>query len=224
MESKYSFTLNNNLYLKDPLATAIGRDIVAAGVPLFLETGLEHFTLKKLAQKAGTTEATVYKYFKNKHRLLQYYFQLYWTWLEQQIKVFTAIEKDPQQRLLRAIEVICDIPEVAAHPGMVEKHDLRKLVIAEGSKAYLNVQVDEDNAKQLFAPYKSLARLLGSMMKDCAPGYPYPVALATTVVEMAHSMQYYRQHLPSLTEFSETHNRPQLTQFLILLTRNSLKF
>lgn len=222
MQSKYSFTLNENLFLKDPLESSVGRDIIAAGAPLFLEIGLEGFTLKKLAQKAGTTEATLYKYFKNKQRLLQYYFQLYWTWLEQQIKVFTATEKEPSKKLLQAVRIVCDIPEVAADPGVVSKHDLRKLVIAEGSKAYLHVQVDNDNEKKLFAPYKSLANYLGAIVKQCKPDYPYPVALATTLLEMAHSMQYYMEHLPSLTDFSETQNRPQLSSFLESLIHSSI--
>ena len=33
---------------------------------------VEEFTFRKLAQKINTTEASVYRYFENKHRLLIY--------------------------------------------------------------------------------------------------------------------------------------------------------
>lgn len=220
--SKYAFQLSDKLYLKDPLASTVGRKIILHGAPLFLEQGLEDFTVKKLAVRAGTTEATVYKYFKNKHRLLQYYFQLYWTWLEQQIKVFTAVIDKPEERLMKAVQIICDIPEVAADPGIVTKEDLRALVIAEGSKAYLTHHVDEDNAKKLFAPYKHLVAYLANMIQGASPAVPYPRSLATTIVEMSHSLEFYRMHLPSLTDFPGETNPAALKDFISLILTNSL--
>lgn len=221
--SKYSFTLSSDLYLKDPLSSNVGKKILSVGAPLILEMGLEAFTSKKLALAAETTEATVYKYFPNKHRLLQYYFQLYWTWLEQQVKVFTAIELDPEEKLRKAVRVVGQIPEVAADPGLVSKEDLRLLVLIEGSKAYHHVQVDEDNAKKLFAPYKSMVSLLADMILNVNAKHEYPYALATTVVEMAHSLEFYRDHLPSLTDFPEDKRNQSLTNFLIQILFNSLK-
>lgn len=221
--SKYSFTLSSDLYIKDPLSSNAGKKILSVGAKLILDMGLETFTAKKLAIAAGTTEATIYKYFPNKHRLLQYYFQLYWTWLEQQIKVFTAIETDAEERLRKAVRVVGQIPEVAADPGLVSKEDLRLLVSTEGSKAYQHVQVDEDNAKRLFAPYKSVVKLLAEMITAVSPRHPFPYALATTIMEMAHSLEFYRQHMPSLTDFPDDKKNQQLTEFLIQILFNSLK-
>lgn len=220
--SKYAFLLSDKLYLRDPMATDIGRNIIIHGAPLFLEQGLESFTVKKLAVRAGTTEATVYKYFENKHRLLQYYFQLYWMWLEQQIKVFTAVLDSPVERLIKAVQIICEIPEVAADPGVVSKEDLRELVIAEGSKAYLTHHVDEDNAKKLFAPYKHLVAYIASIIKEVAPNEPFPKSLATTLVEMSHSLEFYRRHLPSLTDYPGEQNPGGLKDFLTRVLKFSL--
>lgn len=220
--SKYAFTLNSDLYLKDPMSSILGQAILQKGVPLFMELGYEGLTAKKLAYSAQTTEATVYKYFKNKHRLLQYYSQLYWVWLEQQLKVFTAILDDPQEKLLRAVDIICQIPEVAADPGVVSKAALRKLVVAEGSKAYLSNHVDDDNDKKLFAPYKSLARHMAQLILQVKPDEKYPLALATTVIEMAHSLEFYKEHLPALTDFSDQEGAAGLKDFLRTLIKNSL--
>ncbi len=221
--SKYSFTLSSDLYLKDPLSSNVGKQILSVGARLILDMGLEVFTTKKLAMAASTTEATVYKYFPNKHRLLQYYFQLYWTWLEQQIKVFTAIETDPTERLHKAVRVVAQIPAVAADPGLVSKEDLRLLVTVEGSKAYQHVQVDEDNAKKIFAPYKSVVGLLAEMILAVNPKHHFPYALATTVMEMAHSLEFYKEHLPSLTDFPDDKQNQKLTEFLTQILFNSLK-
>jgi len=221
--SKYSFTLNSDLYIKDPTSSVAGRKVLAAGAQLILETGLEAFTAKKLAAAAGITEATVYKYFANKHRLLQYYFQLYWTWLEQQVKVFTAIEMDPHQKLVKAVRVISNTPSVAADPGVITKQVLLELVINEGSKAYHHVQVDEDNAKLFFAPYKSITALLANMIITVQPAEKYPLALATTIIEMSHSLKYYTKHLPALTDFPNETDQVKLDDFLLQLLFNSLK-
>ncbi len=221
--SKYSFTLSSDLYLKDPLSSEVGKKILSVGAKLILDMGLESFTAKKLAIAASTTEATVYKYFPNKQRLLQYYFQLYWTWLEQQIKVFTAIETDPEEKLRKAVRVVGQIPAVAADPGLVSKEDLRNLVILEGSKAYHHIQVDEDNAKKLFAPFKSVVKLLADMIVTVSPKHPFPFALATTLIEMAHSLEFYQEHLPSLTDFPKDQQNQKLTEFLIQILFNSLK-
>ncbi len=219
--SKYSFQLNHDLYLKDPLSSDKGKAIIKSGAALILQMGLEAFTARKLAEAAGVTEATVYKYFANKQKLLQYYFQLYWTWLEQQIKVFTAVEDDHFQKLNRAVKILSEMPEVAADPGLVSKADLRKLVVMEGAKAYYNIQVDEDNAKKLFAPYKSVTALIAKMILAVDPDQPYPYSLATTLLEMSHSLEYYRDHLPSLTDFPRDKDQSKLTGFLLHIVNRS---
>lgn len=213
--TKYSFSLSSDLYLRDPLSSDKGKDLLRHGAPLIIEMGLEAFTARKLAEAAGVTEATVYKYFSNKQKLLQYYFQLYWTWLEQQIKVFTAVEDDPKQRLIKAVKLLAEMPPVAADPGLVSKEVLRNLVVVEGVKAFHHAQVDADNALKLYAPFKSVAALLAGMIKTVDPQQPYPYSLATTLLEMSHSLEFYRDHLPSLTDFPNDQDPSKLTAFLV---------
>ena len=220
--SKYSFNLSSDLYLRDPLSSDKGKAILREGAPLILKTGLEAFNARKLAEAASLTEATVYKYFANKQKLLQYYFQLYWTWLEQQIKVFTAVEDDPHQRLLKAVRILSEMPAVAADPGLVSKGVLRKLVVQEGAKAYHHAEVDADNAKKLFAAYKSVTGLLAEMILAVDKDHPYPYSLSTTLLEMAHSLEFYRDHLPSLTDFPRDQDQAKLTGFLVHIVNRSI--
>lgn len=221
-QSQYSFSPSAQLYVRDPRSTEVGQALLREGATLFLELGLEGFTARKLAERADTTEATVYKYFKNKHRLLQYYFQLYWMWLEQQIKVFTAVLETPEQRLIKAVEIICDIPEVAADPGVVSKGTLRELVKSEGAKAYYHVQVDKDNALRLFSPYKQLVSFVADRIAEVRPGEPFPRSLATTLVEMAHSLDFYSHHLPSLTDFPQGAPAGALKDYIVNLLIQTL--
>jgi len=204
------------------MSSDTGRKILSHGAPLILELGLENFTTKKLAQAAGITEATVYKYFQNKHRLLQYYFQLYWTWLEQQVKVFTAIEQDDTQRLVKMVRIIAHIPEVAADPGVISKEVLRQLVINEGTKAYHHVQVDEDNARMFFAPYKQVTKLMAEMIIKLKGEFKHPYSLATTVIEMAHSLAFYQEHLPSLTDHDQLGEENDIEDYLQSILFNTL--
>ena len=53
------------------------------------QLGFEQFTFKKLARAIGSTEASVYRYFDNKHRLLTYLIAWYWKWMEYQINYRT---------------------------------------------------------------------------------------------------------------------------------------
>ncbi|HCF62820.1 MAG TPA: TetR family transcriptional regulator, partial [Chitinophagaceae bacterium] len=62
--------MNESVYIKNPDHSEIGRKIIKHGIDLINDLGFEHFTFKKLAVEIGTTEATIYRYFENKHRLL----------------------------------------------------------------------------------------------------------------------------------------------------------
>ena len=79
------FKLNDHLYVRDPQHTALGQNIINKGVELIDRLGFEQFTFKKLAEEIGSTEASIYRYFENKHRLLHYLTAWYWSWLEYQI-------------------------------------------------------------------------------------------------------------------------------------------
>ena len=63
------------------------------------KNGFEDFTFKKLAKVIGTSEAGIYRYFENKHRLLIYLAAWYWNWLEFQVNYQTHNIEDPKQKL-----------------------------------------------------------------------------------------------------------------------------
>ena len=65
----FHFKLSEKLFLRDPQETELGRNIIRLSIKMMDEIGFEEFTFKKLAVKIKSTEASVYRYFDNKHKL-----------------------------------------------------------------------------------------------------------------------------------------------------------
>ena len=69
--------LNEKLYVKNPQATEFGQSLLKNSITLIDEIGFEKFTFRKLATKLNTAEASIYRYFENKHLLLLYLINWY---------------------------------------------------------------------------------------------------------------------------------------------------
>lgn len=203
------------LSLKDPMGSAIGQALLRDGLELMIELGYEGFTFRKLAERSGTTEVTVYKYFANKQRLLQYYYQLYWLWLRQLGSQQVERHSDARKALSGIVEALCGVWPRSIPSLQLEPKALRSLVIAEGMKSYLHKQVDADNAQRLFQPYKALSAFVAERLLACRADVPWPRSFATTVIEMAHSLPFAMEHLPSLTELSNRKDLKHLAQHLL---------
>ena len=70
MSIEIKISLNNGLYLKEPQDSKLGRNIIKHSILLIDKFGFESFTFKKLAEEINSTEASIYRYFENKHLLL----------------------------------------------------------------------------------------------------------------------------------------------------------
>lgn len=192
--------LNNQLYLRDPQATDLGRRVLATGVRLLDEIGFEAFTFKKLALALGSTEASIYRYFENKHRLLTYLVSWHWAWLRFKLRVALHNVADPRQRLYRALGAVCDASVDDPATPDLDEAALYRVVMAEASKAYLTKEVDADNRAGLFREYKQLVADLVAVMQAVNPTYPHSHGLVSTLLEAARNQLFYAQHLPSLTD------------------------
>ena len=81
MSIAIKISVNGGLYLKEPQNSTLGRKILKYSIILIDKSGFEAFTFKKLAEEIQSTEASIYRYFKNKHILLLYLFNWYWEWV-----------------------------------------------------------------------------------------------------------------------------------------------
>jgi AcrR family transcriptional regulator len=210
-----SFKANEKLYLRDPQDSELGRRILRTGMELMHELGLEDFTMKKLAQALQTNESSLYRYFESKGRLLQYFFEWYWRWLDYQIFILTQNVDSPRKRLEIVADVITAQRKAAPSDDYwVQDNLLRNLIVQEGNKAYLTHRVDEDNRFQLFRPYKELCGKIADVISELEPDYAFPRSLASTMLEMAHHQFFFMEHLPSLTDFGQTKEEEKVAQFL----------
>ncbi|TAH30887.1 MAG: TetR/AcrR family transcriptional regulator [Cytophagales bacterium] len=188
------------IYTRDPEQTNLGRKIIGHSIRLIDELGFEGFTFKKLATRIDSTEASVYRYFDNKHNLLVYLTSWYWSWLEYQVDYQTNNITDPEKRLRMAIKIVTERATSENSFAHINEDILHKIVIVESPKAYHTKHVDNENEDEFYRSYKSLCNFFATLLKNYSPEYPNPKALATTLLQAAQEQVYFSLHLPSLTE------------------------
>jgi AcrR family transcriptional regulator len=210
------FKLTPNLYLRDPQATELGQKIIETSITLIDKTGFDDFTFKKLAAAIHSTEASIYRYFESKHRLLLYLIDWYWTWLDYKMDFGNQNITSPTQRLRNCLVLLILEKKTDMDVPFVDEQKLQRIVNAEFEKTYLRRQVDEDNKEGLFLPYKALCKKIGAIVKEINPSYRYPHSLISTVLLSASHQLYYAEHLPSLTDIKvESRKRHEiLIEFL----------
>lgn len=194
------FSLTPHLFLRDPQSSVLGNKIISTSVGMIDELGFELFTFKKLADDIGSTEASIYRYFENKHRLLLYLMDWYWTWMEYRIDHELRNIIEPLKRLQTCLKFITSEKKLDPSFEYVDEGALSRIVDAEFEKTYHTKQVDADNKEGLFLPYKSFCKKLAEVIKNVNPGYKYPHALISTLMLAVTHQLYYAEHLPSLTE------------------------
>ena len=223
MEIELQIKMNEKLFLRNPEQTELGKKIIRHSIQLIHKNGFESFTFKKLAEDIGTTEAGVYRYFENKHRLLIYITAWYWCWLEYRVIINTSNIQDPKVKLKRAILLLATTIEDDIRTSHVDESILHQIIIVEGSKTYLTKHVSEDNKDQFFKPYKDLCAKIGNIILECNPKYKYPKSLSSTIIEMAHFQNFFMNNLPSLTDFANTKKESAIVSFLEDLVFSAIK-
>ncbi|MGC4057298.1 MAG: TetR/AcrR family transcriptional regulator [Chitinophagaceae bacterium] len=207
MEYQLSFKVNNKIYLRDPESTELGRQIVKTAIDLIYTLGFEQFTFKKLALELKSTEATVYRYFENKHRMLLYILNWYWSYMEYLLEMKLQTISSKKEKLKAIVALLThELPESAGQFDYNKKY-LNEIVIAESSKAYLTKDVAEINKNEVFKPYKDLCARIGECISDFNPKYKYPRSLSTTLIEAAHHQQFFSVNLPRLTDNAQGRKR-----------------
>ena len=216
--------LSSNLFLRDPQETELGKKIVRSSIEIIDEIGFEKFTFKKLAVAIDSTEASIYRYFENKHRLLIYLIAWYWNWIEYVIDFQTNNIHDPREKLKIVIRVITERKMMDPYFPDINEEALYRIIIAESDKTYLTKQVDDDNREGLFRGYKSLCKKIAGIISQINPSYDYPHALSSTLLQASHQQVFYSRHLPSLTEinFKSGNFNSQNFEFLFELAMKTI--
>ena len=214
MDFQIKFEINNKIYIKNPESSEIGKLIVKKAIDLIYELGFEHFTFKKLALEISSTEATIYRYFENKHRLLLYILNWYWCYMEFLLSIKLENISNKKERLLIVVRLLTTDFAESTNQLDYNKKFLNQIVITESSKVYLVKEVAEINKNEVFKPYKDLCSRIANIISEYNVSYKYPRSLSTTIIETSHYQQFFSVNLPKLTDVDSKENKEYTSHFL----------
>lgn len=191
--------VSSSLYLKEPFSSELGVMIVREGSRMIQDLGLEQFTFKKLANQIGSTEAAIYRYFENKHKLLLYLNAWYWAWLEHNLVFATANLINPEERLSVALRLMVDGP-IYRQNDFLDPDSLRNIVVNESLKGYMTKEVDDEHESGIFSQVYKFSERIEAIIKEINPDYLFPKTLVSTIMESSLLQSFNSQHLPGMTE------------------------
>ena len=217
--ANFKIQINPKIFDKDPETSVLGKKIIEHSILLIDEIGFDNFTFKKLGDRIGSNESSLYRYFENKHKLLIYLSSWYWSWMEYKLVFTTSNIIDKQDKLNRAIMVITEKIEDDQATTHINEAILNKIIIAEFTKTLQTKEVDEENKEGFFLIYKRIINRIVTYITEVNPDYPYAKCLASTIVEGSLHQHFLRQHLKTITDCNEN---VAPSDFYIQLLKNAL--
>ena len=203
--------VNPKTYVKDPETTSLGKNIIQHSIILIDEIGFEEFTFKKLGEKIGSNESSIYRYFENKHKLLVYLTSWYWAWIEYRLVFSTANIENKIEKLKKAITIVTET---------IQDDNSTEHVNEEFTKTLYNKQVDQENKEGFFLIYKQVNYRIEKMVEEVNPDYPFAKSLVSSIIEGSLHQHFLRNHLKTITNCN---SEVSPSSFYIHLIENLLK-
>jgi AcrR family transcriptional regulator len=218
--SNIKIQVNDKLYVKDPETSALGKKIIQESIILIDNIGFDNFTFKKLGEKIGSNESSIYRYFENKHRLLVYLSSWYWSWMEYRLVFSTSNQSDSWEKLKKAISIVTEKVEDDQKTLHINESILNKIIIAEFTKTFHTKEVDQEIIEGYYTIYIRVINRITAIIKEVKPEYSYAKSLASSVVEGALHQHFLKDHMQTITDCNPTISP---TEFYYNLVENILK-
>jgi AcrR family transcriptional regulator len=202
--SNIKIQVNEKLYVKDPETSTLGKKIIQESIILIDHIGFEDFTFKKLGEKIGSNESSIYRYFENKHKLLVYLSSWYWSWMEYRLVFATSNYSDSWEKLKKAISIVTEKVEDDQKTLHINESILNKIIIAEFTKTFHTKEVDQENKEGFYYIYKRVINRITTIINEVNPQYNYAKSLASCIVEGALHQHFLREHMKTITNCNET--------------------
>ena len=215
-----TISVNEKLYVKNPETSDLGKKIIENSILLIDEIGFEHFTFKKLGEKIGSNESSIYRYFESKQKLLLYLTSWYWGWIEYKLVFATNNIENPLEKLKKAIIVVTEKIEDDSTTLHVNESILNKIIIAEYIKTLLTKDIDDENKDGSFLTYKRVINRIIEMIEKVNHNYEFPKSLASSIVDGAMHQHFLKEHLKTITDCNDDITP---THFYINLIENTLR-
>jgi len=197
--SNIKIQVNEKIFVKDPESSALGKKIIQESIYLIHDIGFEDFTFKKLGEKIGSNESSIYRYFENKHKLLVYLSSWYWSWMEYKLVFATSNINDTWEKLNIAIKMVTEKATDDQKTNYIDEAILHKIIVSEFTKTTHTKEVDDENKEGYFTIYKRLITRIAAMIHEINPDYPYAKSLVSSIVEGALHQHFLAQHMKSIT-------------------------
>jgi AcrR family transcriptional regulator len=213
--SNLKIQVNEKIYVKDPETSALGKRIVQQSIYLIDEIGFDNFTFKKLGEKIGSNESSIYRYFENKHKLLVYLSSWYWSWMEYKLVFGTTNILDKNEKLKKAIAIVTEKLTDDSATEHINEAVLNKIIIAEFAKTLHTKEVDQENKEGFFLIYKRVINRVVLIVNEVNPEYPFAKSLISTIVEGSLHQHFLTDHLKTITDCNETVSTTEFYQNLV---------
>ncbi len=195
--------VNPIIYVKDPESSILGKKIIQESILLINEIGFEEFTFKKLGERIGSNESSIYRYFENKYKLIVYLSSWYWSWIEYRLVFATQNMDNKEEKLKKAIEIVTEKIEDDSYTEHINEAILNKIIIEEFTKSLHTKAINEENKEVYFLIYKRIINRICKMVEDINPNYPFAKSLISTVIEGSLHQHFLKEHLDSLTDCND---------------------
>lgn len=198
--SNFKIQINDKIYVKDPETSDLGKKILNQSIILIDEIGFDNFTFKKLGEKIGSNESSIYRYFENKHKLLVYLSSWYWSWMEYKLVFATANITDPKEKLKKAITIVTEKVSDDSSTVYINESILNKIIIAEFTKTLHTKEIDIENKEGFFLIYKRVISRIIAFVNEVNPEYQFAKSLISSIVEGSLHQYFLKEHLKSITD------------------------
>jgi AcrR family transcriptional regulator len=218
--NNFKIQVNPKIFVKDPETSTLGKKIIEHSILLIEEIGFENFTFKKLGDKIGSNESSIYRYFENKHKLMLYLSSWYWSWMEYKLVFATSNVIDSEEKLNRAITIITEKIVDDQATEHINESVLNKIIITEFTKTLQTKEIDQENKEGFFLIYKRIINRIVTYITEVNPEYPFAKSLASNIVEGSLHQHFLKQHIDTITDCNETISP---SDFYIHLVQNVLR-
>ncbi|PWA05770.1 TetR/AcrR family transcriptional regulator [Flavobacterium laiguense] len=201
--SNIKIQINDKLYVKDPETSTLGKKIIEESIILIDSIGFEDFTFKKLGEKIGSNESSIYRYFENKHKLLVYLSSWYWSWMEYRLVFATSNYSDSWEKLKKAISIVTEKVEDDQKTLHINESILNKIIIAEFTKTFHTKEVDQENKEGFYFIYKRVINRITTIINEVNPDYGFSKSLASNIVEGALHQHFLKDHMKTITDCNQ---------------------
>ena len=204
--SNIKIQVNDKIYVKDPETSALGKKIVNQSILLIDEIGFDNFTFKKLGERIGSNESSLYRYFENKHKLLVYLSSWYWSWIEYRLVFGTSNIDDNIEKLKKAITIVTEKIVDDKNTEHINEAILNKIIISEFTKTLQTKEVDDENKEGFFLIYKRVINRVINIINEINPEYQFAKSLVSTIVEGSLHQHFLKDHLKTITNCNDSVN------------------